>query len=156
VEDRETEERGGELRRPDREVVELEEPVVGPGREEEEVGEAVGPPLRHQSFSTCAIRRRRRPSSGSRPEGAPRFSAAWAAPVVAGIAHATAGCETMNFKRSCGQLAQSISAAQAGKGERANFRISSPRRKGRLTMTATPRSRASGRIRSSASRSRTL
>src|SRR5580765_6001337 len=90
------------LRRPDRGVVQLEEPVIRSGREEQEVGEAVGPPLRHQSFSTYSTMRRRIASSGIRPYDAPRFSRTCSARLVAGIAHVTAGCEAMNFKSSCG------------------------------------------------------
>ena len=56
--------------RPDRGVVELEQPVVGARREQQEVRERVGPPLRHQSFSTiAAIMRARIASSGSAPAG---------------------------------------------------------------------------------------
>ncbi len=84
----------------------------------------------------------------SRARGPPRL--------VAGIAQETAGCETMNFSRTCAQFAQSISAAHGGSGECSTFRIRSPRRSGRLQITATRRSRASGRSRSSTSRSRTL
>ena len=70
--------------------------------------------------------RRRIASSGRRPSAAPMFSRTWATLVVAGIAQVTAGCETMNFSRNCAQLAQSISAAQAGSGWRASARISAP------------------------------
>src|SRR5262249_1616124 len=156
IQDRDARERRRGLRRPDRRVVELEEPVVGSGRKEEEVGEAVGPPLRHQSFSTYSTMRRRIASSGSLPYDAPRFSRTWSAREVAGIAPARAGCETMNLSRSCGHPEQPISAAKGGSGFLSNFWISSPRRNGRLQITAAPRSRASGRSRLSASRSRTL
>ncbi len=68
----------------------------------------------------------------------------------------TAGFETMNFSSTCGQLVQSISPAQAGRGARSTRRIRSPRWNGRLQITAILRSIASGRIRCSTSRSTAL
>ena len=93
-----------------------------------------------------ACGRARRPCSGARARR-------W---LVAGIAQVTAGCETMNFSATCAQLSQSISAAQAGRRWRASCRSSAPSRNGRLTMTAMPRSCASGRMRCSTSRSSRL
>src|SRR2546428_38821 len=66
-----------DLGRPDRGVIELEEAVVSLQREEKEIRKPVSPPLGHQSFSRSATMRRRRASSGRRPEAAPRFSRTW-------------------------------------------------------------------------------
>src|SRR6185503_11480928 len=98
----ESERHHGDLRRPHRGVVQLEESVIRARREKQEVVEAVGPPLRHQIFSTSAAIRRRSASSGMRPYDAPTFSRTWSTRVVAGIAQQTAGCDTMNLSRSCG------------------------------------------------------
>jgi hypothetical protein len=54
--------------------------------------------------------------SGSRPRSAPMFSRMWSTREVAGMTQVTAGWETMNLSRNWDQLAQSISAAQAGSG----------------------------------------
>jgi hypothetical protein len=43
------------------------------------------------------------------------------------MAQVTAGCETMNFSKICGQSAQSISAAQPGKGRTLGTRDQRPR-----------------------------
>ena len=59
---------------------------------------------------------------------------------VAGIAQVTAGCETTNFRRTCAQLAQSISAAHPGRGARWTRSMRSPFWKGRLQITAIFRS----------------
>ena len=48
------------------------------------------------------------------------FSPMWSTREVAGIAQVTAGCETMNLRKSCAQFAQSISAAHSGSGCCAN------------------------------------
>src|SRR5688572_13732198 len=52
-------------------------------------------------------------SSGSLPDAAPMFSRTCATLLVAGMAHVTAGCATMNLRRNCAQFAQSISRALA-------------------------------------------
>ena len=62
----------------------------------------------------------------------------------------------MNFRMSCAQLVAPISAANGGSGLRMIVLTRSPSRNGRLTITAMPRSRASGRMRFSTSRSSTL
>jgi hypothetical protein len=84
------------------------------------------------------------------------FSRTWSIRVVAGIATVTAGWERMNFKMNWAQLEAPILSAQPGSATPSNRRISAFWRNGRLTITAMPRSRASGRSRSSGSRSRML
>lgn len=66
------------------------------------------------------------------------------------------GWETMNLRKNWAQLAQSNSLAQSGSGRRSKSSNSAPRRKGRLMITARPRSAARGSRRLSASRSRML
>ena len=141
AEDRHAQREAHQLQRPYGHVVELEQPVVGARREQQKVRQRIRPPFGHQSFSTWAAMRLRRPSSGMRPWAAPRFSRTWSTRVVAGIAQVTAGCETMNLRTICAQLLQPISVAQPGSGWRCSFFVSSPSRNGRLTMTAMPRSR---------------
>lgn len=84
------------------------------------------------------------------------FSSMWATWEVAGMATVTAGWETMNLRNNWAQLAQSISAAQAGNGRPRTARNRLPPWNGRLMMTAMPRSAASGSSRASASRSAML
>ena len=63
---------------------------------------------------------------------------------VAGMAQVTAGCETTNFRKTCAQFTQSISAAQPGSGFPCTRPNSAPPSKGRLAITAMRRSAASG------------
>src|SRR5262249_25412285 len=71
---REAEHDRQDMPRPDCEIVELEQAVIGVRRKQQEVRQRVGPPLRHQSFSTRAIMRARIAWSGSSPVAAAMFS----------------------------------------------------------------------------------
>ena len=73
--------------------------------------------------------------------------------LVPGMVQVTAGWDSTNFSSTCAQLVAPISAAQAGKGRSRSRRSRPPPPKGRLMITAMPRSAASGRMRRSASRS---
>ena len=50
-------------------------------------------------------------ASGIGPSPACRLSFMWFTREVAGMTHVTAGCEAMNLRKNCAQLAQPISAA---------------------------------------------
>src|SRR5207244_4408503 len=154
--DRGADEKHRDLQRPECLVRQLEEAPVGAGGEQQEVPGPIAPPLLHQNSRIWATMRRRIASSGSGSAAAARFSRTWSIRVVAGIATVTAGWERMNFKMNWAQLEAPISSTQPGSATHWNRRISAFWRNGRLTITAMPRSRASGRSRSSGSRSRML
>src|SRR5204863_400985 len=71
---REAEHDRQDMPRPDREIVELEQAVIGARRKQQEVGQRISPPFRHQSFSTWAIMRARMASPGNSPVAAAMFS----------------------------------------------------------------------------------
>src|SRR5207248_4945573 len=71
---REAEHDRQDVPRPDREIVELEQAIIGARRKQQEVRQRIGPPFRHQSFSTRAIMRARMASSGSSPVAVAMFS----------------------------------------------------------------------------------
>ena len=62
----------------------------------------------------------------------------------------------MNFRKNCAQLAQSMSAAQAGSRLPLTRRNSAPSSNGRITSTAVPVSAAVGKTRASTARSARL
>jgi hypothetical protein len=72
--------------------------------------------------------------------------------LVPGIVQVTAGWLSTNFSSTWAQLVQPMSPAQAGSGLSRRRRSRPPPPKGMLTITATPRSAASGSRRCSASR----
>ncbi len=87
-----------------------------------------------------------------------RQAAAGGAEIVLDVAHlrrpgtgqVTASCDRTYLRKNCGQLLQSNSAAKAGNSRPRTRLNSRSRPNGTLTITAVPRSRASGRMRSAA------
>jgi hypothetical protein len=71
---------------------------------------------------------------------------------VPGMMTVTAGLASRNLRKNCAQLVQSMSAAKGGSGRPLAREKRRPRPNGRFTITAMPRSRAAGRMRSSALR----
>src|SRR6267154_3874733 len=104
---------------------------------------------------SSATMRRRKDSSGRRPNPARTSSAMWSGLEVAGIGQVMAGWPRMNLRKICAQLVQSISDAHEGSGRFAASRKSDPPSNGRSTMTPTFASAQAGRNRSSASRTPT-
>jgi tripartite-type tricarboxylate transporter receptor subunit TctC len=102
----------------------------------------------------AAASRRQKAASGKVPVPTPAaaLSAMCSARLVPGIVQVTAGWLSTNFSSTCAQLVQPISPAQAGSGLSRRRRSRPPPPKGMLTITATPRSAASGSRRCSASR----
>jgi cardiolipin synthase len=95
-------------------------------------------------------------ASGNRPRPAARLSCRCCTLLVAGMTQVTAGWARMNLRKNCAQLAQSNSATHSGSGLPRTCENSEALAKGRLMMTAMPRSCASGNRRFSASRSAML
>src|SRR4029077_9800529 len=78
--------------------------------------------------------------SGNRPVPACILSSRCPRLLVAGIAQVTAGCAMIHFRKNCAQERQSNLAAQSGNGFDRTRLKRSPPPKGRLMITATPRS----------------
>ena len=157
-EDGGAEQQGDHMQRPDRLVVQLKHPPVNARRKQQEISK------RGRSTTPTSAASRHGPpcagacaSSGSMPA---RRGHVLAHVRDAGGRRNGAGDRRMRHdelqQTTCAQLARPISAAHAGSGDARAAGSDAPCRNGRLTITAMPRSRASGRMRASTSRSRTL
>src|SRR5438309_4895295 len=111
---------------------------------------SIAPPQRD---ATIAPMRSRVASSGSEPTPAVMLSTRCSSRLVAGITQVTAGWARIHLRKNCAQLWQPNAAVHAGSAWPRTRWKSPPSENGRFTRTAMPRSRASGRMRRSASRS---
>ena len=128
-----------------------------PAARQSGVAPASGAGRRLSAARRSAVSGRSRPPCRSRtPAAAPRRCRRGRCPPCArgrrvpGMAQVTAGWPSTNFSSTCAQLVQPISAAQSGSGLPRRPRSRPPPPNGMLTMTATPRSAASGSRRCSA------
>src|ERR1017187_7347560 len=97
--------------------------------------------INRNACQNASIIRRLSFSSGRRPRAASRSSSRCARLFVAGIAHVTAGCARIHFRKNWAHEVQSSSAAHGGSGRERTRLSASPPPKGRFTRTATPLSR---------------